>query len=189
MQAGGDPRCIFGQRQPGAALRFLQAGAVPRRKNRLSARGFHAVPATARGLVDALPAVSPRDSSFTLALRASTHFPAPVSGGFFVPRLGGCGRRLHRSRGEVVYKPRHLTAGKDVFLILDLNPPATLLSESPLPLCGIPPSGGAGLSLLPYPAVRPELSGGGFAVAAQPAPGRSSPRPQKPCSFYWHCLG
>ena len=39
MQAGCDPRRIFGQRQPGAALRFLQAGAVPRRKNRLSARG------------------------------------------------------------------------------------------------------------------------------------------------------
>ncbi len=39
MQAGCVPRCIFGQRQPGAALRFLQAGAVPRRKNRLSARG------------------------------------------------------------------------------------------------------------------------------------------------------
>ena len=27
-------------------------------------------------------------------------------------------------------------------MILDLNPPATLLVESPLPLCGIPPSGG-----------------------------------------------
>ena len=88
MQAGGDPRCIFGQRQPGAALRFLQAGSVPRRKNRLSARGFHTVPATARGLVDALPSVSPRDSSFTLALRASTHFPAPVSGVFLCPGGG-----------------------------------------------------------------------------------------------------
>ena len=38
MQAGRVPRRIFGQRQPGAALRFLQAGTVPRCKNRLSAR-------------------------------------------------------------------------------------------------------------------------------------------------------
>ena len=40
MQAGVVPRSIFGERQPGAALRFLQAPAVVRRKNRLSARGF-----------------------------------------------------------------------------------------------------------------------------------------------------
>ena len=40
MQAGCDPRCIFGQRQPGAALRFLQAPTVVRSKNRLSARGL-----------------------------------------------------------------------------------------------------------------------------------------------------
>ena len=41
MQAGGDQRCIFGQRQPGAALQFSQGSAVPRRENWLSARGKH----------------------------------------------------------------------------------------------------------------------------------------------------
>ena len=38
VQAGRAPRRIFGQRQPGAALRFLQAPSAVRRKNRLSAR-------------------------------------------------------------------------------------------------------------------------------------------------------
>src|SRR5699024_11395212 len=37
--AGRAPRRKFGQRQPGAALRFLQAPSWARRKNRLSARG------------------------------------------------------------------------------------------------------------------------------------------------------
>ena len=35
------------------------------------------------------------------------------------------------------------------FFILDLNPPAALLAESPLPLRGIPPSGGTNLFRLP----------------------------------------
>ena len=39
MQAGGDPRCIFGQRQPGAALQFSQGRSAARRENWLSARG------------------------------------------------------------------------------------------------------------------------------------------------------
>src|SRR5699024_6367727 len=39
LQAGRAPRRKFGQRQPGAALRFLQAPSWARRKNRLSARG------------------------------------------------------------------------------------------------------------------------------------------------------
>ncbi len=38
VQAGCAPRRIFGQRQPGAALRFLQAPTAVRCKNRLSAR-------------------------------------------------------------------------------------------------------------------------------------------------------
>src|SRR5699024_11799153 len=40
LQAGCVPRRKFGQRQPGAALRFLQAPSAARRKNRLSARGL-----------------------------------------------------------------------------------------------------------------------------------------------------
>ena len=48
MQADCDPRHIFGQRQPGAALRFLQAPAAARRKNRLSARGQCPPPQAAR---------------------------------------------------------------------------------------------------------------------------------------------
>ena len=39
MQAGCDPRCIFGQRQPGAALQFSQGRSAARRENWLSARG------------------------------------------------------------------------------------------------------------------------------------------------------
>ena len=38
-----------------------------------------------------------------------------------------------------------------LYFYLDLYPPSTLLSESPLPLRGIPPSGGAGLWFLPHP--------------------------------------
>ena len=57
------------------------------------------------------------------------------------------------------------------FFIYDLNPPTALLSESPLPLRGIPPSGGAGLFHLHHPegavcGLEP-LSRGGGAAAGQ----------------------
>ena len=59
-------------------------------------------------------------------------------------------------------------------LIYNLNPPSTLLDVSPLPLRGIPPSGGVGLWLLPHPAALPQLLGWCYAAAAQPATRRSS---------------
>ena len=70
----------------GAALRFLQAGTAPRRKNRLSARGFawyHRRP----GPLKALPTVKSCALSEAPGLRPCIPFPAPIERGFFYSSL------------------------------------------------------------------------------------------------------